>query len=85
MCFPGEHAIRQMLGLPPVNGPGRESLYERLTCGVGNVWIHVSGFIIHTKISLVPIKVTLSKKEGVVTVRISNYCIGVNSRSSKRR
>ena len=35
VCFPGERAIRQMLGLPPVNRPGRESSYECSTCGVG--------------------------------------------------
>ena len=32
IIFPGERAIRQMLGLPLVNWPGRESSYECSTC-----------------------------------------------------
>ena len=35
MCFPGEHAIRQMLGLEAVSRPGRESSYECVICAVG--------------------------------------------------
>ena len=35
VCFPGECAIRQMLGMAAVSRPGRESSYECVTCAVG--------------------------------------------------
>ena len=35
VCFPGERAVRQMLGMAAVSRPGRESTYECVKCGVG--------------------------------------------------
>lgn len=35
VCFPGERAIRQMLGMEAVSRPGRESTYECVHCAVG--------------------------------------------------
>ena len=80
VCLPGERAIRQMLGLPPVTRPGRESSYECSTCGV-HLFVDPCFRIYHLyKDFIGAYKSYIVQKEGggdgVVTVMISNYWTG---------